>query len=134
MAAAISADAGGKSRATRNIGVLMAAQALGGASPPIIISLGGIVGQMLADDPSLATLPVSLYNLGLALSTLPAAWLMRRIGRRNAYLFAAVLAILAGLVATLGIVRADFLTFCVGTALAGYYGACVQSYRFAAAD
>ncbi|MFA7668901.1 MAG: MFS transporter [Burkholderiaceae bacterium] len=134
MAAAISAEAGGKSRATRNIGVLMAAQALGGASPPIIISLGGIVGQMLADDPSLATLPVSLYNLGLALSTLPAAWLMRRIGRRNAYLFAALLAILAGLVATFGIVRADFLTFCVGTALAGYYGACVQSYRFAAAD
>ena len=112
----------------------MAAQALGGASPPIIISLGGIVGQMLADDPSLATLPVSLYNLGLALSTLPAAWLMRRVGRRNAYLFAAVLAILAGLIATLGIMRGDFLTFCVGTALAGYYGACVQSYRFAAAD
>ncbi|NYT22994.1 MFS transporter [Alcaligenaceae bacterium] len=112
----------------------MAAQALGGASPPIIISLGGIVGQMLADDPSIATLPVSLYNLGLALSTLPAAWLMRRIGRRNAYLFAAVLAIMAGLIASLGIVRADFLTFCVGTALAGYYGACVQSYRFAAAD
>ncbi len=119
---------------SRNIGVLMAAQALGGASAPIIISLGGIVGQMLADDPTLATLPVSLYNLGLALSTLPAAWLMRRIGRRNGYLFAAVLAILAGLIATLGIMRADFLTFCVGTALAGYYGACVQSYRFAAAD
>lgn len=112
----------------------MAAQALGGASPPIIISLGGIVGQMLADDASLATLPVSLYNLGLALSTLPAAWLMRRIGRRNAYLLAAVLAALAGLIAALGITRADFLTFCVGTALAGFYGACVQSYRFAAAD
>lgn len=119
---------------TRNVGVLMAAQALGGASPPIIISLGGIVGQMLADDASLATLPVSLYNLGLALSTLPAAWLMRRIGRRNAYLLAAVLAALAGLIAALGITRADFLTFCVGTALAGFYGACVQSYRFAAAD
>jgi len=112
----------------------MAAQALGGASPPIIISLGGIVGQMLADDASLATLPVSLYNLGLALSTLPAAWLMRRIGRRNAYLLAAVLAALAGLIAALGITRTDFLTFCVGTALAGFYGACVQSYRFAAAD
>ena len=118
----------------RNVSVLMAAQALGGASAPIIISLGGIVGQMLAPDASLATLPVSLYNLGLALSTLPAAWLMRRIGRRNAYLLAAVLAILAGLVSTLGILRGDFLTFCVGTALAGYYGACVQSYRFAAAD
>jgi len=134
MSAVASSETGATPGSTRNIGVLMAAQALGGASPPIIISLGGIVGQMLADDPSLATLPVSLYNLGLALSTLPAAWLMRRIGRRNAYLIAATLAVLAGLVAALGIVRGDFLTFCVGTALAGYYGACVQSYRFAAAD
>ncbi|HBD38134.1 MAG TPA: MFS transporter, partial [Cupriavidus sp.] len=63
--------------ARRNVGLLMAAQSLGGAAPPIIISLGGIVGQMLASNPSLATLPVSLYNLGLALSTIPAALLMR---------------------------------------------------------
>src|SRR5690606_15379209 len=88
----------------------------------------------LPDNPALATLPVSLYQLGLALSTLPAAWLMRRVGRRNAYVFAALLAVLGGLIATFGIVNADFVTFCVGTTLAGYYAACVQSYRFAAAD
>jgi len=29
----------------RNIGVLTAAQALGGASAPIVMSLGGLVGQ-----------------------------------------------------------------------------------------
>ena len=32
----------------RNIGVLTAAQALGGASAPIVMSLGGLVGQQLA--------------------------------------------------------------------------------------
>ena len=64
--------------------LLFAAQALGGASPPIIISLGGLVGQQLANTPTAATLPVSLYQLGLALSTLPAAWLMQRFGRRLA--------------------------------------------------
>ena len=64
-------------QARRNVALLVAAQALGGASPPIIISLGGIVGKTLAANPSLATLPVSLYNLGLALSTIPAAMLMR---------------------------------------------------------
>ena len=57
----------------RNLGLLVAVQSLGGASPPIIISLGGLVGQMLSSTPSAATLPVSLYQLGLALSTLPAA-------------------------------------------------------------
>lgn len=57
----------------RNLGLLVAAQSLGGASPPIIISLGGLVGQMLSSTPTASTLPVSLYQLGLALSTLPAA-------------------------------------------------------------
>ncbi|HUH61040.1 MAG TPA: MFS transporter [Candidimonas sp.] len=120
--------------ARRNVGVLMAAQSLGGASPPIIISLGGIVGQMLADDPALATLPVSLYNLGLALSTIPAALLMRQLGRRAAYVLGALFGCLSGLLATWGIVQGDFVLFCLGTSMAGFYGACVQSYRFAAAD
>ncbi|MCZ4088847.1 hypothetical protein O3W52_01795, partial [Ensifer psoraleae] len=52
--------------------VLTAAQIFGGLSP-IIISLGGLVGQQLAPRSSAATLPVSLLNLGLAVGTLPAA-------------------------------------------------------------
>ena len=118
----------------RNLGLLVAVQSLGGASPPIIISLGGLVGQMLSSTPSAATLPVSLYQLGLALSTLPAAWLMHRAGRRTAYLLGAVMGMLSGVVAAWGISQSDFTLFCLGTALAGFYGACVQSYRFAAID
>jgi predicted MFS family arabinose efflux permease len=118
----------------RNLGLLIAAQSLGGASPPIIISLGGLVGQMLSSTPTAATLPVSLYQLGLALSTLPAAWLMHRSGRRTAYALGATMGVLSGLVAATGIAHSSFALFCLGTALAGFYGACVQSYRFAAAD
>ncbi|MBS0506156.1 MAG: MFS transporter [Proteobacteria bacterium] len=118
----------------RNLGLLVAVQSLGGASPPIIISLGGLVGQTLSSTPTAATLPVSLYQLGLALSTLPAAWLMHRAGRRTAYLLGAVMGMLSGLVAAWGISQSDFALFCLGTALAGFYGACVQSYRFAAVD
>lgn len=118
----------------RNVWLLVIAQALGAASPPIIISLGGIVGQMLADDPALSTLPVSLYQAGVALSTIPAAFLMRRLGRRLAYLIGALAGIFSGLWAAWGIAHGSFIDFCMGTALAGFYGACVQSYRFAAAD
>jgi len=64
----------------RNARVLTTAQALGGASPAIIVSLGGLVGQQLASNPALATLPVSIFNLGLAIGTLPAAWVMRHHG------------------------------------------------------
>jgi MFS family permease len=118
----------------RNTPVLMAAQALGGASPPIIISLGGLVGQQLSSAPELATLPVSLFNLGLALSTIPAGLLIRRLGHRLAYVLGALLGCLAGLVAALGIFQGNFALFCTGTAVAGFYAACVQSYRFAASD
>ncbi|HYQ84771.1 MAG TPA: hypothetical protein VEP28_12320, partial [Rubrobacter sp.] len=49
--------------AKRNAVVLAAAMALGGSSPSIVVSLGGLVGQALATDKELATLPVSLLNL-----------------------------------------------------------------------
>jgi MFS family permease len=120
--------------ARRNMLILVIAQALGAASPPIIISLGGLVGRQLAAEPALATLPVSLFNLGLALGTLPAAFLMRRLGRRNAYLLGASLGIAGGLLAAAGIAAATLLIFCLGTFTAGFYAAYVQSYRFAAAD
>lgn len=118
----------------RNILVLALAQALGAASPPIIIALGGIVGQMLSPDAALATLPVSLFSLGLAAGTIPAALIMRRFGRRTGYLLGAAIGAISGLVATLGIVSSAFAVFCLGTFMAGFYGAYVQSYRFAAAD
>lgn len=63
----------------RNIIVLTAAQALGGSS----MSLGGVVGQQLADNPAWVTLPVSLFGLGLAIGTLPAAFVMSAWGRRG---------------------------------------------------
>ena len=116
------------------MGLLVAAQSLGGASPPIIISLGGLVGQQLSSNPTASTLPVSIYQLGLALSTLPAAWIMNRMGRRAAYVLGAILGVISGVVAAQGIAHGNFITFCIGTALAGFYAACVQSYRFAATD
>lgn len=122
------------SRASRNVLILAAAQALGGSSPVIIISLGGVVGQMLAPSLALVTLPVSLHHLGLALGTIPAAYIMRRYGRRSGYLLGAAIGFAAALIAMLGIVAATFALFCLGTLMAGFYVSYVQSYRFAAAD
>ncbi|MFW8564603.1 MFS transporter [Orrella sp. 11846] len=120
--------------AFHNAGVLTAAQALGGASPSIIVSLGGLVGQQLASHPSLVTLPVSIFNIGLAIGTLPAAWMMRRYGRRAGYVVGGLLGMIGGLVAAGGIFGQMFVVFCLGTLIAGFYSSYVQSYRFAVAD
>ena len=117
-----------------NARILTTTQALGGASPAIIVSLGGIVGQQLASNPAFATLPISLYNLGMAIGTLPAAYLMRKYGRRGGYIIGAMLGVLSGLIAASGIYAGAFIIFCLGTLTAGFYGSYVQSYRFAAVD
>lgn len=120
--------------AKRNALVLAAAMALGGSSPAIVVSLGGLVGQNLADNKELATLPVSLLNLGLALGTIPAAMLMRRAGRRIGYVVGASIGLVGGCMAALGIASYSFLLFCLGTLIIGMYGSFNQSYRFAATD
>ncbi|UHL64938.1 MFS transporter [Paralcaligenes sp. KSB-10] len=109
-------------------------QALGGVNPAIVIALGGLAGQQLASRPDLATVPVSIYSLGLAFGTIPAALVMKRLGRRTGYLIGTLFGIAAGLVAAYGIFSQAFLIFCLGTLCSGLYAAYVQSYRFAAAD
>jgi MFS family permease len=120
--------------ARHNARILAFAQALGGASPPIIVSLGGIVGMALSPDKGLATVPVSLLQLGIALGTLPAAYVMRRFGRRNGYLLGALFGVMGGTVGAAGITFGSFLVFCLGTLISGLFTSYVQSYRFAATD
>ncbi|NBJ12411.1 MFS transporter [Microvirga arsenatis] len=120
--------------AKHNAVVLAAAMALGGSSPAIVVSLGGLVGQALAENKELATLPVSLLNLGLALGTIPAAMLMRRAGRRIGYIVGAGIGLAGGCLAAFGIASYSFVLFCLGTLVIGSYGSFNQSYRFAATD
>ena len=120
--------------ARHNALVLSCAQALGGANPAIVVSLGGLVGASIAPDPAYATVPVSLLQLGIAAGTIPAAFVMRRFGRKGGYLIGAVVGMIAGSVAAVGASRGSFGLFCLGTFLAGFYSAYVQSYRFAATD
>ncbi|WP_332692003.1 MFS transporter [Bosea sp. (in: a-proteobacteria)] len=124
----------GDALAKRNALVLACAQSLGGASPAIVISLGGIVGSQLVTDQTFATVPVSLMQLGIACGVIPAAMLMRRLGRRNGYLIGALIGIIGASVAASGTGGRMFWLFCLGTFLCGVYGSFVQSYRFAAAD
>ena len=82
----------------RDVYVLTAAQALSAPGMMTMTLLGGILGSQLAPSPGLATLPVSCVILGLALSTIPAALVMQRIGRRRAFIASALLASVAACV------------------------------------
>jgi len=121
--------------ARRNALLLAAAQATGGAMMPIAIATGGLAGfYLLGDDKSLATLPVTTLVLGTACGTVPAALLMRRVGRRPGFMVGAGIGVAGGIAACLAVLSGVFLFFCLATWLTGFAGAFVQQYRFAAAD
>jgi hypothetical protein len=92
------------------------------------------VGQALAENKLLATLPVSLLNLGLALGTIPAALLMRRVGAATGTWWGRPIGVLRAPSRPTASRPPAFVVFCLGTLISGFYGAFIQSYRFAAAD
>jgi MFS family permease len=121
-------------RARSNVARLAAAQALTGANSAVIFATGSIVGATLAPDISLATLPLSMYVLGLAAGTLPTGAISRAYGRRVAFIIGTFCGVLTGLLGAFAILNSSFVLFCCATFIGGLYGAVSQSYRFAAAD
>src|SRR6476646_7038754 len=121
-------------RVRGNVVRLAAAQALTGANSAVIFATGSIVGATLAPDISFATVPLSMYVVGLAAGTLPTGAISRRYGRRIAFIIGTGCGVATGLLAAYAILHASFSLFCCATFLGGLYGAVSQSYRFAAAD
>jgi MFS family permease len=120
--------------ARRNVLVLSVAQALAGGNNTVLVSTAAIVGTMLAPDKGLATLPISIFVLGMWMSTLPMGWLARNLGRRTALQIGTVSGILTGLICCVAVLQGSFLLFNIGAVFSGFYAAAHQSYRFAATD
>jgi MFS family permease len=121
-------------RARSNVVRLAAAQALTGANSAVIFATGSIIGATLAPDISLATVPLSMYVVGLAAGTLPTGAISRAYGRCVAFIVGTGCGMLTGLLGAFAILHGSFVLFCCATFLGGLYGAVSQSYRFAAAD
>lgn len=121
--------------AKRNTLILSAAQAILGSAAPIAISTGGLAGYyLLGADKALSTAPVTGFNLGVALGAMPAALLMRHVGRRIGFVSGGLVTLLGGLICLMALLWAHFWLFAMGLLLIGMGGAFSQQYRFAAAD
>lgn len=119
---------------SRNIIVLVISQALGMTAAPVMAFLGGIIGTEIAPDPRLATLPIVAMVIGTAAFAIPAALLMKKIGRKAGFMFSAVMAGSAGILAAYAIAEHLFYLFCMTAFVMGWHMAFVQQYRFAAAE
>jgi len=120
--------------AKKNVAVLAACQALLFTNNSTAIALNGLAGYALAANKALATLPVTAWVIGGALSTLPASLLMKRIGRRSGFTVGALTGMVGAAICSFALYLESFWLFCFGTMVFGVYNAAAQYYRFAAAD
>ena len=118
----------------RNVFLLACCQALLLTNAVTLIAVSALAGYSLTQYKALATLPATAYVVGSALSTIPASFWMRRVGRRSGFLTGGAFGLAGSVVAALAMASASFWMLCAGTFLLGIYNAFAQYYRFAAAD
>ena len=118
----------------KNILFLSASQGLSITTTNINMINTGLVGSILATDPSYATLPLSLQFITIAITLIPVSLLMGTIGRRPMFLIGAMAAFIGCLIIACSIFYKVFSLFIVGSMLLGFSQANQQFYRYAAAD
>ena len=125
----------------KNVTLLSFCQALAQTQMVLIFSVSTFIGAALApiieifNMPfGLATLPITLQFTFMTLATLPAALLMKKIGRANGFIVFIAIGTVGALLALYALYKRDFFLFCVGSSLFGATAGSNQQFRFAAVD
>ena len=100
----------------------------------LTVTVSVLVGFSLAPNKAYATLPFTAQLIAGTLTTIPAAMLMSRIGRKPAFILATFFGMAAGLFCTVAILQSSFTGFVAGCILIGIFNGFGYYYRFAAAD
>lgn len=118
----------------RNIWVLFLTQPLWLCISPTMTLIGGLLATKIAPSPTLATLPLTLLIIGLALSTFLVAKLSEQYGRKTATHIGFIIALLATLLAMCAALIANFYVLLVAAFFLGSSLAFSQQLRFAAIE
>lgn len=93
----------------RNVVLLACCQALAMSAMSMSMTVTALVGQSLASDPALSTLPLALQFTATMLTTMPASMLMRRAGRQVGFSVGVVIGVVGAALATLMIFERSFI-------------------------
>ncbi|MBD2091661.1 MFS transporter [Microcoleus sp. FACHB-1515] len=114
--------------------LLALCQALAMTGSIVLFTTAALVGQSLAANKALATLPLALLQIATMLTTIPASLLMQRIGRQLGFMVGVLIGLAGASLAIAAIFAANFPLFCFSTILFGSFNGFVGFYRFAAAE
>ncbi len=120
--------------AHRAVFVLALAQATAMICNSIMIVTSGLTGQMLAEHKGYATLPLAFQFIATMLTTFPASFLMKRVGRKLGFMTGALIGIAGGLVMAAATLVGSYWLFAFGNTIFGVSAAFTLFYRFAAAE
>ena len=118
----------------KNFIVICLSSMIAAFPPMIVVLLGGIITSKIMLKESLATLPMTLMIIGIALSAPIASKLMSIWGRKKGFIFSSFLSTFALLLCSLSIYNQDFIIFALGNFLIGSSQAFSNQYRFAASE
>ena len=118
----------------RDILLLACCQALLLVNNSGLITMNGLVGYSLTEVKTLATLGVTTYVIGSALSTMPLSMWMARVGRRRGFMTGALVNVVGCAIGSYALWLHSFALYCVATSIIGVYNAVGLQYRFAAAE
>ena len=121
-------------RQRRNVLVLSACQATLQTAGVTMIAVTGLAGFALASDKAFATIPLTCYVVGSAITTVPASLLMNAVGRRAGFQVGTITGMAGAAICALAIYLSQFWLLCAGMMVMGVYSAFGKYYRFAAAD
>ena len=121
-------------RAHRNLLLLACCQAVGQSCNTMMFAATGLSVITFYHRPDLANLPVTIQHIGVMIWVFPAALLMQRVGRSIGFRVGSLFGMAGAIVMCLGLYTANFLVMCAGGLILGYAVACLQMYRFAAAE
>lgn len=114
----------------KNIYVISTVMALSFTVISMMILVTGLLGVALAPNPKLATLPAAMLVVGTAVATIPAAFLMQRVGRKRGMACGIILAICGAAIAYNAAITSNFWLLLVGTTCIGFNAAFTQQGRF----
>ena len=114
--------------------LLLLCQGLFMVNNVVFIAINGLVGLSLAPTAWMATLPITGYVLGGALSTGLVAKHQRRFGRRRAFQLGLLVAMGSAAVCAVAVTFQSFALLVAATMVAGYYNANGSLYRFASLE
>jgi len=118
----------------KNVFALAACQSLLVMNNAMMISVGTLAADALAQNKMLVTLPATGYIIGGALTTLPISLFMKRHGRRAGFTIGCIFGMVGAALAAAAMLSQNFWMLCLAALVSGVYTGSGGFYRFAAAD